>query len=96
MNEKIRELAVESGFATGYDRTQTGKWSLSDRELEKFAQLIVKECVQLNLELSYELAGVIIDTEEGIGFDSVCLNTVKQVHNSLASNQLTEHFGVEE
>ena len=47
MNEKIRELAVESGFATGYDRTQTGKWSLSDRELEKFAQLIVKECIDI-------------------------------------------------
>ena len=45
MNEKIRELAVESGFATGYDRTQTGKWSLSDRELEKFAELIVRECI---------------------------------------------------
>lgn len=44
MNEKIRQLAVESGFATGYDRTQTGKWSLSDRELEKFAELIVQEC----------------------------------------------------
>ena len=46
MNERIRELAVESGFATGYDRTQTGKWSLSDRELEKFAELIVKECAE--------------------------------------------------
>ena len=72
----------------------------SDGELifskEKFAELIVRECARLNLELSYELAGVIIDTEEGIGFDSVCLNTVKQVHNSLASRQLTEHFGVEE
>ena len=72
----------------------------SDGELifskEKFAELIVRECARLNLELSYELAGVIVDTEEGIGFDSVCLNTVKQVHNSLASNQLTKHFGVEE
>ena len=72
----------------------------SDGELifskEKFAELIVRECARLNLELSYELAGVIIDTEEGIGFDSVCLNTVKQVHNSLASRQLIEHFGVEE
>ena len=47
MNERIRELAVESGFATGYDRTQTGKWSLADRELEKFAELIVQECVSI-------------------------------------------------
>ena len=45
MNEKIRELMVNSGFATGYDRTQTGRWILSDKELEKFAELIVRECI---------------------------------------------------
>lgn len=53
MNDRIRELAVESGFATGYDRTQTGKWSLSDRELEKFAELIVQECK----DIAYEYDG---------------------------------------
>ena len=47
MNEKIRELMVNSGFATGYDRTQTGRWILSDKELEKFAELIVKETLQV-------------------------------------------------
>ena len=46
MNEKIRELMVNSGFATGYDRTQTGRWILSDKELEKFAELIVAECIK--------------------------------------------------
>ena len=95
MNEKIRQLAVESGFATGYDRTQTGKWSLADRELEKFARLIVAECAKLNKHQSYELMGVITDVEEGDGFDDVCLNTVKRVAEHLA-NDLKEHFGVEE
>lgn len=47
MNEKIRELMVNSGFATGYDRTQTGRWILSDKELEKFAELIVAECIDI-------------------------------------------------
>ena len=92
MNERIRELVRESNldmYGLGKERH---RWEYT---VEKFAELIVRECARLNLELSYELAGVIIDTEEGIGFDSVCLNTVKQVHNSLASNQLTEHFGVE-
>ena len=88
MNERIRELAEQAGWDNHHSKFDT--------RIEKFAELIVRECARLNLELSYELAGVIIDTEEGIGFDSVCLNTVKQVHNSLASNQLTEHFGVEE
>ena len=89
MNVRIKELAREAGLLV---HNPTGV----PTKLEKFAELIVKECARLNLELSYELAGVIVDTEEGIGFDSVCLNTVKQVHNSLASNQLIEHFGVEE
>ena len=88
MNERIRELAEQAGWDNHHSKFDT--------RIEKFAELIVRECARLNLELSYELAGVIVDTEEGIGFDSVCLNTVKQVHNSLASNQLIEHFGVEE
>jgi hypothetical protein len=88
MNKRIDEL-FKQAYGFPIDK-------LATINLEKFAELIVKECARLNLELSYELAGVIVDTEEGIGFDSVCLNTVKQVHNSLASNQLIEHFGVEE
>ena len=88
MNDRIRQLAEQAGWDNHHSKFDT--------RIEKFAELIVRECARLNLELSYELAGVIIDTEEGIGFDSVCLNTVKQVHNSLASNQLIEHFGVEE
>jgi len=92
MNERIKELIDKATTIEEYG------WGASyeNFDREKFAELIVKECAQLNLELSYELAGVIVDTEEGIGFDSVCLNTVKQVHNSLANNQLLEHFGVEE
>ena len=88
MNKRIDEL-FKQAYGFPIDK-------LATINLEKFAELIVRECARLNLELSYELAGVIVDTEEGIGFDSVCLNTVKQVHNSLASNQLIEHFGVEE
>ena len=98
MNERIRDLkeqaliwAVET---LDPDALTDNEWGVAIDA--KFAELIVRECAQLNLELSYELAGVIVDTEEGIGFDSVCLNTVKQVHNSLASRQLIEHFGVEE
>jgi len=97
MNERIRDLKEQ---ALIWAIETLDPYALNDNEWAvaidaKFAELIVRECARLNLELSYELAGVIIDTEEGIGFDSVCLNTVKQVHNSLAGNQLTEHFGVE-
>ena len=66
-----------------------------EEHLEKFAELIVKECARLNRLQSYELMGVITDVEEGNGFDDVCLNTVKRVAEHLA-NDLKEHFGVEE
>ena len=97
MNERIRLLAEQAGlrFTQLMSNPMVPVVDGKETDLEKFAELIVRECARLNLELSYELAGVIVDTEEGIGFDSVCLNTVKQVHNSLASRQLTEHFGVE-
>ena len=33
--------------------------------------------------LSFELLGAVIDTEQGHGFDSVCLNTIKRVRDRL-------------
>jgi len=81
MNERIRELAVESGFATGYDRTQTGKWSLSDRELEKFAELIVRECMTICKEHPSRIVS------NNWVADAVAPDVVRQFE---------EHFGVEE
>ena len=99
MNERIRQLALDAGI--GFTL-----WDDSGREmidnytpeeyLEKFALLIVGECAKLNRTQSYELSGVVVDTEDGHGFDSVCLNTVKRVEQYLAGNDLLKHFGVEE
>ena len=84
MNEKIRELAVESGFATGYDRTQTGKWSLSDRELEKFAELIVKECAEQ----------IVAKGTDWVDF-APSQTGVRPEYWAMAQ-QIKQHFGVEE
>jgi hypothetical protein len=43
---------------------------------------------KLNKDLCCNLEGVIIDTEDGEGFDAVCLNTVKRVKDSLSNNSL--------
>lgn len=42
--------------------------------------------------LAYELMGVIVDVEEGEGFDQVCLDTIKRVQNQLfeLAKQLTD------
>ncbi len=58
---------------------------------QKFARLIIDECEKLNKAQSYELAGVIIDTEAQ-GFDTVCLDTVTRVEQYLAGKSLTKHF----
>ena len=50
MNERIKELAEQAGyditpFYTGEDNYQTPHYK--DEKLEKFAELIVRECAEL-------------------------------------------------
>jgi hypothetical protein len=55
--------------------------------LEEAAQEL-ERLKKLNKDNFYELEGVIIDTEDGNGFDEVCLNTVKRVKDTLGNNSL--------
>ena len=93
MNELLRMIA-EQTFYCGHlegDGVYTGQV-----DLQKFAELIVRECDQLNQKQSFELTGVVVDVEQGNGFDSVCLDTVERVESYLADSTLKKHFGVEE
>ena len=85
MNERIKELAEQACFL-----------NKDEESIEYFAELIVRECADLNKQQMYELMGVITDVEGGDGFDNVCLTTVKRVQDYLGSNTLEKHFGVEE
>ena len=93
MNERIEYCLYQAGL------TAQGCWDELDdyarQGIEKFAELIVQECAELNKKQMYELLGIIIDVQEGNGFDEVCLNTVKRVSRHLG-NGIKEHFGVEE
>ena len=89
MNERIKQLAEQAWDATAVSPEFGHPISFA----EKFAELIVQECVRLNKHQSYELMGVITDVEEGDGFDDICLSTVKRVAENLATN-LKEQFGV--
>ena len=93
MNERIKQLAIKAGLIAPYGNDLEG---LRDFDYRMFAELILKECDQLNRRQSFELTGVITDTEENDGFDSVCLDTVKRVESYLANSTLKKHFGVEE
>ena len=89
MNERIKEIEKQC-----WQSTETDPYALFD--VKKFAELIVRECAKLNRTKSYELSGVVVDTEDGHGFDDVCLTTVKRVEQYLAGDDLLKHFGVEE
>ena len=92
MNERIRELAEQAGST---HKQNLGVYQFYTNELQKFAELIVKECDRLNQTQSFELAGVVADVKQFDGFDGVCLDTVKRVKSYLADGTLTKHFGVE-
>ena len=92
MNERLREFVRQAGL----DDADFPIEDWDNVPLAKFAELIVRECTKLNKQQSYELAGVIEDVEHGSGFDSVCLNTVKQVEQYLTGDTLQQHFGVEQ
>jgi hypothetical protein len=66
MNERIKELAIQSGLPTALDYHQ--------KRYEKFAELIIQECIN------------IINQPNGVGDDDVIR----------ISNDVKEHFGVEE
>jgi hypothetical protein len=82
MNEKIKQLVLESGeYAskiepTDYIAQQLIHW-------DKFAELIVKECLDIALEVRGEPA---IDTHYVIGYDRACVKMI---------DGIKEHFGVE-
>lgn len=60
----------------------SGKW-VSTEKVEELILSLEKEYSDKNRKLSYELLGVIVDVEQGPGFDNVCLHTIKRVHSIL-------------
>ena len=45
MNERLKELAEQAGFTKTFARS--GLWLADDEELESFAELIVRECIDI-------------------------------------------------
>jgi len=50
MNERIKELARRSGALPTQD-CGVPQWYIDEDEFEKFAKLIVRECMEINLTL---------------------------------------------
>ena len=82
MNERIQELAEQAGFENGH-QDRNGN-SLSG-ELEKFAELIVVECIEQVRQVQSQT--VINGSEE--------YNTGRAMGIEVCMNQIKQHFGVE-
>ena len=71
-----------------------GRKSVEEGARDRIADLLeeaadeIQRLKTVNRDQFYELEGVIIDTEDGEGFDEVCLNTVKRVQKTLNDNSL--------
>jgi hypothetical protein len=47
MNERIRQLAEQAFFDESTSRPSTKMYTFSEHKMEKFAELIVKECMDI-------------------------------------------------
>jgi hypothetical protein len=82
MNERIQELALFAGmFRDKYGMyfAQEGRYDTDGVDLEKFAELIVEECILI--------------IQRGITRDGT--NTEKYLRSMKHIKEIREHFGVE-
>ena len=99
MNERIKNLAEQAGFALWEDEEwkphgEVIDWSSRyDDELEKFAQLIVQECTMALFDESERLSGLY--SEE----DNMQLAEEYEICSNQCINDIAiieKHFGVKE
>ena len=80
MNERVEELAHQAGLDSFY----VPEWSPWAEEFEKFAELIVQECISINRQRLFS-------DYEG--------DSHRVAHNNAllcATSDMFEHFGVEQ
>ena len=80
MNERIRQLAEQAGYTK--DMFGIGHWDMP--ECQKFAELIVRECISINRQRMFS-------DSEG--------DSLRVAHNNAllcATSDMFEHFGVGE
>ena len=80
MNERIKELAEQAGISVRGHYDETGSTPM---ELQKFAELIVKECAEISEQSQWSEA----KGEYYEGFNEAMI---------YVSNKIKQHFGVEE
>lgn len=85
MNERIRELAERANAKPLYSPAYAPRYIFEEEELEKFAELIVRECAELIDNKVMITAAQTYDEVFVAKFDT----------KELCAKQIREHFGVE-
>lgn len=83
-------LPIRADLVGGEDSTILNNLANLQRVIEKSLASLQRKVLTSELEhppsirmLGHELDGVVIDIEQGDGFDTVCLGTIKRVRDSL-------------
>ena len=84
MNEHIRLLAKQVGFDWALNRSSLYGYNNDKQNLEKFAELIVRECRDI-VEQDMKLAHI-----------QMIPLTLEKYANGRLKEKIREHFGVEE
>ena len=84
MIERIKELALQAGLEFDNDLALEPEpiYYTTQKDLEKFAELIVQECLDIASEVRGEPA---TDTHYVIGYDRACEKMISGIK---------EHFGI--
>jgi len=89
MNERIRELAEQAFFDEATSQPSTKMYTFSEHKMEKFAELIVRECADLFVDQKY----MVLNPHEPFANERV--RALKE-HDKDTVRKIKEHFGVEE
>lgn len=92
MNERIRELAEQAG-ATTILFNKEGHYHIIKPELQKFAELIIQECIHLatETEASYSLI-----RRGTFDFNEKNIYAEGEVAAKAVATKIKQHFGFEE
>jgi hypothetical protein len=90
MNERIRELAEQAGCDWWEGRAQRDM-TRCDTELQKFAELIVKECADIADGQKKYVEDMVVFNEHDANWNKARIQQSQQI-----VDKIKQHFGVEE
>jgi hypothetical protein len=85
MNERIRQLAEQAFFDEATSQPSTKMYTFSEHKMEKFAELIAKECIEISKKIETDLKSSDMFTESNAASNAA----------GLVAYRIAQNFGVE-